>query len=224
MRLLDNWWPLVLDFAYAGGMRVGALVQRVASAPGGGELAPVVLVPGVYETWHFMKPIADRLTRLGHPVHFVPELGRNAATIPEAAQTVYRYLEQNDLSGVVLIGHSKGGLIAKHVMVVDDTAGRVDRMIALASPFSGSSYARYMPSRPLRAFIPTAEPLATLAADARANSRITSIYPVFDGHIPEGSALAGATNVEVPVKGHFRVLADPRSIDAVVEALGVERS
>jgi pimeloyl-ACP methyl ester carboxylesterase len=215
MRLIENRWALAVDFAYAFGMRVGALVNRVAPEPRG-ELPPIVLIPGVYETWHFMKPVAARLAKAGHPVHFVAELGRNVATIPDAAATVRAYLQQHDLRHVVLVGHSKGGLIGKQVLLGDD---RVDRLIALASPFSGSSYSRYMPARPLRAFIPTAEPLASLAANVEVNARITSIYPLFDGHIPEGSQLLGGTNIEVPVLGHFRILADPRALDAVVTAL-----
>ena len=215
MRLIENRWALAVDFAYAFGMRVGSLVHRVAPQPRG-DLPPVVLIPGVYETWHFMKPVAARLAQAGHPVHFVAELGRNAATIPDAAATVRAYLDEHDLHHVVLVGHSKGGLIGKQVLLADE---RVDTLIALATPFSGSSYSRYMPTRPLRAFIPTAEPLRTLASNLEVNARITSIYPLFDGHIPEGSVLEGATNVEVPVLGHFRILSDPGALDAVVEAL-----
>jgi pimeloyl-ACP methyl ester carboxylesterase len=215
MRLIENRWALAVDFAYAFGMRMGALVNRVAPQPRG-DLPPVVLIPGVYETWHFMKPVAARLAKAGHPVHFVAELGRNAATIPDAAATVEAYIDAHDLHHVVLVGHSKGGLIGKQVMLADE---RVDKLVALATPFSGSSYSRYMLTKPLRAFIPTAEPLASLAANVEANARITSIYPVFDGHIPEGSHLEGATNIQVPVLGHFRILADPGALDAVVTAL-----
>jgi len=215
MRLIDNRWPLALDFAYALGMRAGALVNRVVP-DALGDRRPVVVIPGVYETWHFMKPVAARLARLGHPVHFVPQLGRNSAPIPDAAAIVCTFLEQHDLREVVLVAHSKGGLIGKQVMLSTD---RVHRLVALATPFSGSSYSRYMPTRPLRAFIPTAEPVRTLASNLEVNARITSIYPLFDGHIPEGSVLEGATNVEVPVLGHFRILSDPGALDAVVEAL-----
>jgi triacylglycerol lipase len=105
------------------------------------------------------------------------------------------------------------------MMLVDDTAGRIDRIVAIATPFSGSSYSRYMPAKPLRAFIPTDATLSMLSGRVDANARITSVFPVFDGHIPEGSRLDGAHNVEVPVHGHFRMLADERSLTAVVNAV-----
>ena len=54
---------------------------------------------------------------------------------------------------------------------------------------------------------------------AEVNARITSIYPVFDGHIPEGSALEGAVNIEVPVRGHFRILVEQVALDAIVSAV-----
>ncbi len=185
----------------------------------GGAKQPVVVLPGVYEHWEFMRPIAERLHENGHPVHIVAALGRNVAPIPDAAASVYRYLVENDLRDVILVGHSKGGLIGKHIMLVDDTDGRVERMVAVASPFAGSRYARYIPARPLQQFVPTAETLRMLAADASVNARITSIYPRFDGHIPDGSALEGATNIEVSARGHFRVLVEKQSIDAIIRAV-----
>ena len=220
MRLIRNWRWLVLDFAYAGRVRTSAFFRR--HNPFGestGDKQPIVLIPGVYETWQFMKPVAARLAALGHPVHIVPALGFNRAPVPDAAATVQHYIDDHDLESVVIVAHSKGGLIAKHMMLVDDTAGRIDRIVAIATPFSGSSYSRYMPAKPLRAFIPTEVTLSMLSERLDVNSRITSVFPVFDGHIPEGSRLEGARNVEVPVRGHFRMLADDRSLTAVVEAV-----
>jgi pimeloyl-ACP methyl ester carboxylesterase len=219
-RLIVNWRWLVLDFAYAGRVRTTAFFRRHNPfGESSGDKQPVVVIPGVYETWQFMKPVASRLAALGHPVHVITELRFNIAPIPDAAATVQRYLDEHDLQSVVLVAHSKGGLIAKHMMLVDDVAGRIDRLVAIATPFNGSSYARYMPNKPLRAFIPTEATLAMLAGRSDANTRITSVFPIFDGHIPEGSRLEGARNVEVPVHGHFRMLADDRSLRAVVDAV-----
>jgi len=186
----------------------------------GGDLAPVVLLPGVYEPWTFLRPLAERLHDLGHPVHVVRALGNNSRSIPVAAARAQRYLEQRDLHGVVLVAHSKGGLIGKHMMLIDDVAGRIDRLVAIATPFGGSRYAHWMLDPSLRAFRPTEKTMAMLAASASVNARITSIYGDVDTHIPEGCELPGATNLEFPVTGHFRVLADERVLAAVDEAVG----
>lgn len=220
VHLLPNVHWIVRDIASAWAIRTRRLVRKTdAMAYLGGGRQPVVVIPGVYENWEFMKPIAEHLHADGHPVHVVTALGRNVAPIVDAATSVYRYLVENDLSGVVLVGHSKGGLIGKHIMLIDDTDGRVERMVAVAAPFAGSRYARYIPVRPLQQFLPTAETLSLLAADASVNARITSIFPEFDAHVPDGSTLEGATNIEVPVRGHFRVLVEKKSIDAIIRAV-----
>ena len=54
-----------------------------------GELAPVLLLPGVYETWQFLRPIADRLNALGHPIHTVRELGYNRLSIVASAELAH---------------------------------------------------------------------------------------------------------------------------------------
>ena len=186
----------------------------------GGDLAPVLLLPGVYETWTFLRPIARRLHDLGHPVHVVRALHGNTRSIPVAAARAQAYLDRHDLRAVVLVAHSKGGLIGKHMMLVDDASGRIDRLVAIATPFGGSRYAHWMLDPSLRAFRPTEKTMAMLAASASVNSRITSIYGSVDTHIPEGCELPGAVNLEFPVSGHFRVLADEGVLAAVDRAVG----
>ena len=46
-----------------------------------------------------------------------------------------------------------------------------------------------------------------------------SVFGTFDAHVPDGSALDGATNVRVPVAGHFRVLAAPETLLAVRDGI-----
>ena len=215
--------PLVYaaDYTYALRLMARGLLSVLDDAQYlGGDLAPIVLLPGVYEPWTFLRPLADRLHRLGHPVHVVRALGNNTRSIPVAAARAQRYLEQRDLRDVVLVAHSKGGLIGKHMMLVDDAAGRVDRLIAIATPFGGSRYAHWMLDPSLRAFRPTDRTMAMLAASASVNSRITSIYGDVDTHIPEGCELPGATNLEFPVSGHFRVLGNEGVLAAVDAAVG----
>ncbi|QNE47087.1 alpha/beta hydrolase [Glaciihabitans sp. INWT7] len=184
-----------------------------------GALAPVLLLPGVYETWQFLRPVADRLNALGHPIHTLPALGYNRLTIAASAELAQRYLDERDLTRVAIVAHSKGGLIAKHMMVTDDRAGRIDTLVAINSPFGGSTLANWAPVRTLRAFSPRDKTVMTLAANLEANARITSIYSRLDPLIPEGSALAGATNIRLPIVGHFRPLSSPALFTEVEGAI-----
>lgn len=198
------------DYAYALVWQTRAFFNRTApSSFRTGSEVPIVVLPGVFETWKFMQPLVEEMHTKGHPVHIVEMLRRNQRPIAEMADEVTRFLQVENLEDVVLVAHSKGGLAGKLVMV-GPAAHRVRGMLAIATPFGGSRYARLMPGRTLRAFSPTDPSIVSLARNTVANSRIVSIYARFDPHIPEGSELPGAKNVVLETGGHFRVLAHPR--------------
>lgn len=217
IRDLLSW---AQDYAYAAERQLRAITSR--SGPRdyqAGRACPVVIIPGVYETWKFLQPLITRVHDAGHPVYVVDRLSWNLASVPDAARHVADLIREERLAGVVLLAHSKGGLIGKFVMVGRDADSRIAGMIAVAAPFSGSVYARYMLSPSLRAFAAGNEHIAGLNTNTETNRRITSIFARFDPHIPGGSALAGATNIEIDTGGHFRLLADPRVADTVLTVL-----
>ncbi len=184
-----------------------------------GTKAPVLLLPGVYETWQFLRPIADRLYELGHPIHTVLELGYNRGQIVASAARAQAYIDRRDLTGVILVAHSKGGIIGKRMMVADDASHRISKLIAVCSPFGGSSLARFAPNQALRAFHPRNELLLQLAQELEANARIVSIFSRLDPLIPGGSRLDGATNIELSMVGHFRPLTSPQLFSEIGRVL-----
>lgn len=218
MDLRQHARHLLADYPNALRIRGLGFSRPVPATYAEGAGRPVVILPGVYERWHFLQSVADRLAAAGHPVHVLPELGINARPIPRTAERVLAALERLDVRGVALVAHSKGGLVGKSAML-EDTEGRIDRLVALATPFSGSRMADLTLVPSLRTFRPRHPVIRRLVAEREVNARITSIYPSFDPHIPEGSALDGATNVRLEVVGHFRVLEDPAALDAVVAAV-----
>ncbi|MGC4173951.1 MAG: alpha/beta hydrolase [Demequina sp.] len=214
-----GWW--VADYAFVAAWQVRAAFN--ASDPWtfqSGAKAPVVVLPGVYESWKFLEPLVAKLHSQGHPVHVMPKLKMNLRHVPESAAIVTRHLELHDLHGVIIVAHSKGGLIGKQVMVQPEGIRRVKGMVAIATPFGGSMYARYMLARSLRIFSPHDETIRALAQDEQVNSRIVSIYGSFDPHIPARSALHGARNVELTTGGHFRILARPEVLEEVERLAG----
>lgn len=210
---IARWWTL--DYTYALAWQVRAFFDRTDPASfhcGAG--APVVVLPGIYETWKFMQPLVATLHDRGHPVHVVATLRRNLRPVVEMAEQVAEYLEQNDLHDVILVAHSKGGLAGKLAMSGAASA-RVRGMVAVSTPFGGSRYARLMPTRTLRALAPEDASIMSLARELTVNARIVSVYPRFDPHIPESSELSGAKNVCLDTGGHFRILAHPRVLAEV---------
>ncbi len=216
-----DWWYALVRQA-----RSLAPNQRLPAEAGGPSRGLDVLVlPGVYESWRFLEPLITAVRDAGHRVHVVPALGLNAGPIPAAAVAVRQHVEDRDLGArrpLVVLGHSKGGLIGKHVMVHLDPDERVRAMVTVNTPFSGSVRARWFPLPAVRAFVPGTAVLGDLERARGVNARITSIFSAVDPNIPASSRLEGATNVEVDAVGHFRVLSDPRLQRAVLEAL--ERS
>lgn len=210
-RWLGNWRSWVLDYGYAAYWQARAATSRIAPEPLlEGAKSPVVVVPGVYETWRFMQPLVMWVHSHGHPVHVLDFAGLNTRPVIESAEQVAAYLVAHDLRDVTLVAHSKGGLIGKYAMSTDSGAERVRFMLAVAAPFNGSVYARFLPMPSLRMFSPSNTTIVALAEQLEINSRIVSVYGRFDPHIPGGSHLPGAKNVELDAGGHFRVLADPR--------------
>ena len=206
---IASWWAR--DYAYALYWQARAIVGRTdPDAFQSGAKTPIVVIPGVYETWRFMQPTIRAMHDRGHPVYVVDALNWNNRPVVEAADLVSSFLATHDLRGVVLVSHSKGGLIGKYVMTAGREAARIESMLAVAAPFGGSSYARFMVLPSLRIFSPTNATIVALAHDESVNARIVSVYGEFDPHVPAGSELIGAKNVRLDTGGHFRVLAHPR--------------
>lgn len=218
MRRRDHARHLLGDYPNAIRMRGLGFAAPVPASYATGTGRPVVIVPGVFERWNFLRPIANRLAEAGHPVYVIPELGVNAGPIPTAARRVGDFLAARGLRDVALVAHSKGGLIGKAAML-EDAEGRIDRLVAIATPFSGSRMADLMVIPALRAFRPAHPVIRRLVAERDVDARITSIFPSFDPHIPDGSVVGGGVNVRLDVVGHFRVLEDPAAIDAVLAAV-----
>lgn len=184
------------------------------------RVPPVVLVPGVYEHWTVLRRAAATLHAAGHPVHVLPELRNNRAPIADGADVLLRYLDRTGLTGVVVVAHSKGGLIGKLALVRQGEQGRLAGVVAVATPFAGSAHARRVPLAAVRAFRPDDPLIRSLTAERAADARIVSIYSRYDPHIPAGSRLDGAAgNVVLGTPGHFRVLADPALPSVLVRAV-----
>lgn len=216
------------DYAYAA-RQIGAGLIRPApewatSGVGGGEV-PVLLIPGIYESWRFLEPLAERLLAVGHPVHVVRELGLNHRSVRSGADVVAATLDTMAHHEVVLLAHSKGGLIGKQVLLDRIDGGtpaaqagpRVLGMVAVNTPFQGSAYATYIPVRAVRSLSPRA--VRALAEQRTVDAQITSLYTSWDPHIPGGSMLPGGRNVQVPAVGHFRILGDRHTQDTIVTAV-----
>jgi triacylglycerol lipase len=220
LRLGGDW---LLDYAYIGYQQVRGVLARAdpgqyreGAAHGA---SPVVVIPGIYESWTFMRPLIEHVHDRGHPVHVVEPLGYNLGSIARMAGIVGDYLRRHDLQNVTIIAHSKGGLIGKFVMTTAASAGRVQQMVAIGTPFSGSRYATFAVTPMVRAFSPKNRVLRQLLAQLDVNHRIVSVYSAFDPHIPGGCRLEGGVNIRLETAGHFKIIAEDRVRDIIDQVL-----
>lgn len=210
------------DYVYALRWQTVGVLRRYEPQkyrrPGMGRPA-VVLLPGIYERWTFMVPVAEVLSEHGYDVHPVVDLGKNSGTIADMAHVVDRYIQAEGINRCVLVAHSKGGLIGKRLLARHNEAGVIQGLVGVNTPFAGSALARLLPLPSLRVFLPHSRELATLRASRHVDERIVSIFSRFDPHIPGGSYLKGAHNVEVESRGHFRILSAPAVHTAIVKGV-----
>lgn len=216
------------DYGFAARMHVRSQLDprppRMLGMPG--ARVHVLMIPGVVERWHFMEPLGKRLARAGHAVHFVPELARNLRPIAESAPIVSTALDRvaaaHPLARLVLVGHSKGGLIGKRLLIDRARSPELVQpagLVALATPFAGSSRARLLRGRAIREFDPTNERLLELAAERSADARIRVVLPDVDPHIPDNRFPEGTEGVRLRASGHFRPLATAEAALAVIAAI-----
>lgn len=211
------WWAQ--DYAWAA-FAAAATVAAPATPDHytTGERRPVLVLPGVFESWRFVRPLIQRLHQHGHPVFVVEEMGANRLPIAGGAALVLDTLRHRELHNVMVVAHSKGGLVGKLAMLRDDEQ-RISAMVAICTPFAGSSRAQLLALAGTAELLPDAPLIRSLAEQHQVDDRITAVSVRYDQHVPEGTALAGAHNLALPFTGHFRATAHPATITAITAAL-----
>lgn len=182
---------------------------------------PVVIIPGIFSKWGIMKKIADSISKLGHPVYIVPKLGYNLYTVPDSSKIVADVIDQEKLTNVILLAHSKGGLIGKHALIHHNKQNKIIGLVAIATPYSGSSMAELIPLDPIQELLKDSHVIKDLDTNTEVNNKIVSICPEYDNHVwsEKGSHLDGAKNILVTVKGHHKIVYDPDVIEIVKQSI-----
>lgn len=95
-------------------------------------MATYVLVHGAWHTGREFEPVADCLRAQGHTVHCPTIAGNKPGDsrkigLEAAIGSIVAYLQDNELSDVILLGHSYGGMVITGV--ADRCADRLRRLI-----------------------------------------------------------------------------------------------
>jgi pimeloyl-ACP methyl ester carboxylesterase len=177
----------------------------------------VVLVHGLLATAGVLRPLAERLER---------DTGARAATFThlpgEGIERIARRVADLIVrlpartQRVHLVGHSIGGLAARHYVEVLGGDPRVVQTVSIASPFSGVPRASLvLPGQLAKDLDPSSSLLARLRAGVGQGVPHFSIAGSHDALVASG-ALPSAERLEVPGCGHNALLYDPVVLDEVV--------
>ena len=221
MKKLTSW---IKDYAYLFSVGTFSYFRRTPPKHYLGYVkdgkVPVIILPGVLMSWAFLKGVADHISLLGHPVYIIPKLGNNSRDIPTSAKEVREVIEENNLKNIIIVAHSRGGLISKYLLLRENPDKRVNGVIAIATPWHGSSMAKFFPHSAVRELSPESKIIHDIENHSEVNNKIVSIIPSFDNHVwhPKGSFLEGAMqNINAEVAGHHLVLNDKKVWNLVVE-------
>jgi hypothetical protein len=196
---------------------------------------PVLLVHGLVDNRSVFAVMQRSLRRRGFTHVGTWNYSPLLTDVARGAADLGAYVEQIcELTGydrVHVVGHSLGGLIARYLVQRQGGDRRVESLVTLGTPHSGSVLAHVVPTpliRQLRPGSPVLEELSEPAPDCR--TRITAIYSNLDQVVlPSASGRCdhpdlAARNVLVRGVGHMSLPRHRAVVDEVAVTLAGHRS
>ncbi len=181
--------------------------------------APVaVLLPGIWEPWEMLIPWGRALSEAGYEVRMVPALDRQFGAIEDLAETLDDFLAEQELENVVVVAHSKGGLVAKQSML-GPQKHRIAKLVAVGTPFEGAPIVKWAPKfLRVDSLAPSSPEITRLVEQGDADPRTISVQAKWDQSVPR-TYVSGGKNLVVPVVGHNALLRHPKAVSAVVQCV-----
>jgi len=218
-----HWWLIDYMYMFLGYSR-SAIYRSLPKNYNNenNEKGNIVLIPGLFTSWHFLKNIGDYFASSGYRIHIVPTISYNHRAISLEADELHQYLEEHGLINVKIIAHSKGGLVGKYYMENENILDhRVTKLIAIATPFSGSYLAGVSPLKAMKELSPDSQLISDLNKKNKNNINTVSIFPSHDNHVKHKnkSFLKGAKNIELETKGHHKILFEKELVEVLESEL-----
>ena len=207
-------------------MLIGAAYETAEEGepPAGRSRRPVILLHGFMLTQTSWLVLGHRLRRRGlGPLYATTyySLQSVRASAEHLAAFVDEVCARHDAERVDIIAHSMGGVVARYFIERLDGAGRLGRLITIASPHKGTLMGRYGLVAGARDLVTDSELLAELSPP-RAGLPYTSIWSRSDSVIlPQASSSIAPAGEDCVFDdlGHLSLLASRRVTDAIARRL-----
>jgi triacylglycerol esterase/lipase EstA (alpha/beta hydrolase family) len=223
--VLGEWRALLLDnLLYLPFERQALRRDPEPTTPGG---IPIILAHGYFSNRGYFRPLVRALEAQGVAPLFTPNFGTVFTPIEKYVEELHGEIERIVAASghprVVLVCHSMGGLAAREYLRRHG-AGRIAKLITIASPHHGTALARLGVGSNGKQMRRGSRFLATLELSERQGpSQIpaTSIFSPHDNLVSpqETSRLPWATNIALPGLGHIDILGSQRLFALLVDEL-----
>lgn len=181
-----------------------------------GDKGNVILIPGFADNHYYLTYIGNELNHLGFKIHVLSNFNTTRYTIDRLAARLAKYIKTNDLDDVILIGHSKGGLVAKyaadHYPSIDE---HIRYIFTIATPYRGVYWGKFKWIPYAWEFNPLNPVLEQINKETEISSRLINIYSRIDNVIIPNSSLYyeyARANIKVNFIGHTGILNNPEVV------------
>jgi triacylglycerol lipase len=182
---------------------------------------PLILVHGYgcsRGVWWFLRRQFEVAGHVVATVSLAPPYTSIGKLVPQLAQRIEEVCAATGAEQVVLVAHSMGGLVCRSYLARHGS-GRVERLITLASPHSGSELARIGIGQNAREMEPGSRWLKDLASSVTP-VRAISIRTPHDNYVmpQDNQRLPGALDMALDGIGHLALLFSRRTAGEVITA------
>jgi len=135
-----------------------------------------------------------------------------------SAKRVADWIIREKMEKVILVGHSKGGLITSELIKGKyGVSKKIKKIINFSTPYQGSIIS-LLPLRGMKDL-----ELSKTERVYENEGKIVNIYPRIDNRIwpRESLRLKGAENIEIDTLGHASILEDERAMKVLLEKIKI---
>lgn len=181
-----------------------------------GTKGNAILVPGFYESFHYLWKIADELNKLGYKIHLIEDF-KSTDKVEVASEKIEATVRKINKGEIVLIAHSKGGVVSKYFLDNSKLSTKIKYSISIASPYNGSLLASSGHHNLFELKLGSSL-IKNIQSNKTNLKKIYNFYPKFDNHIIPNSSmvLPGAKNKMIDVNCHTRILESDLLIESIL--------
>jgi len=179
----------------------------------------IILIQGLHESWTFLESIGNHFNQKGYKILTIPQIKTNTIPTLEAVKICKRFIEKQNLINLIIIAHSKGGIVARYLLQDLTIANRIDKVISIATPYKGSRLVAILPNA--HDLSPDSPTIKTIQIPLSGENKTYNFYPIFDNHIiPNDSLiLPSIHNHKINIVGHTRILEANQTLESIRKIL-----